>query len=189
MQPIPTTTKSVLITGCSAGGIGPALAFAFQKRGYHVFATARNTGKIPAELKNLPNVETITLDVTSAPSIAAAVEAATDRTGGRIDVIVNNGGGGYTTPLLDVDVAKAKALYEVNFFGVVAMTQAFAPALIKAKGAVVNISSISGLVYDGYACKLPLSVVLDVWIGSKCAVCPNPGINTMFNSTNSQNYR
>ena len=38
--------KNVLITGCSAGGIGAALVEAFQKRDYHVFAMARNPSKM-----------------------------------------------------------------------------------------------------------------------------------------------
>jgi 1-acylglycerone phosphate reductase len=145
--------KSVLITGCSAGGIGPALAFSFQTRGYLVFATARNITKIPAELTSLPNVETITLDVTSATSVADAVKVATKKTGGTLDVLVNNSGGGYTAPLLDIDIVMAKALYEVNFFAVISMIQAFAPFLIKTKGVIVNISSISGNIYDGHVCK------------------------------------
>lgn len=155
--------KSVLVTGCSEGGIGASIAASFQTRGYHVFATARNPSKIAKELAARPNVEVLTLDVTSAESIAAAVKAVDAKTGDAgLDVLVNNSGGGYVAPLLDIDIAKAKAMYEVNFFAVIAMAQAFAPALIKAKGAIVNISSVSGEIYDGYACESPSAFAVNL---------------------------
>jgi 1-acylglycerone phosphate reductase len=145
--------KSVLVTGCSAGGIGAAFAASYQKRGYRVFATARTTSKIDPTFASLPNVEILSLDVTSAESIAAAVAEVSARTGGKLDVLVNNSGGGYMAPALDVDIAKAKTMFEVNFWAVLAMVQAFAPLLIEAKGAVVNMSSASGVLYDGYVCE------------------------------------
>jgi NAD(P)-dependent dehydrogenase (short-subunit alcohol dehydrogenase family) len=39
--------KTILITGCSAHGIGAALALSLAKRGYHIFATARSPANIP----------------------------------------------------------------------------------------------------------------------------------------------
>lgn len=136
-------TKFVLITGCSTGGIGAALCHEFQKRGLHVFAAARTISKL-GDIESLPNVTPVTLDVTSAASIAAAVELIRDKTGGRLDYLINNAGAQYVMPLLDVDVAAARAMYDVNVWGCVAMIQAFAPLLIPAKGSIVNISSISG---------------------------------------------
>jgi 1-acylglycerone phosphate reductase len=53
--------QSVLITGCSEGGIGYALAREFQSRGLHVFATARDPAKM-AGLENLPDVTLLALD-------------------------------------------------------------------------------------------------------------------------------
>ena len=83
---------SVLITGCSAGGIGSALAFSFANRGLLVFATARNTSKIDPKLAVLSNVEVLELETTSTESIAKAAEAVGKRTGGRLDYLVNNAG-------------------------------------------------------------------------------------------------
>ena len=51
---------------------------------------------------------------------------------------------GYALPILDVDLDESKAVFETNFFGRVALTQAFAPLLIESKGIIVNIGSISG---------------------------------------------
>lgn len=45
--------KSILVTGCSAGGIGEELALALAKRGHHIFATARNPAKVPETISSL----------------------------------------------------------------------------------------------------------------------------------------
>jgi 1-acylglycerone phosphate reductase len=136
--------KTVLVTGCSAGGLGDAMAEAFQQAGFHVFATARNPAKISSTLSARTHVDILALDVTSADSIAACVAKVTSKTGGRLDVLVNNAGGGLIKPLLHTSLTEAKALYDVNVWGLFAMAQACAPLLIETKGAMVNISSIGG---------------------------------------------
>lgn len=84
--------KSVLITGCSAGGIGDALAKAFHLRGLRVFATARTPSKIE-HLKTM-GMDVLALDVTDPKSVAAAVETVKAATGGKLDILVNNAGVG-----------------------------------------------------------------------------------------------
>lgn len=98
--------KSVLIIGCSEGGIGDALAQEFQKKGFRVFATARNTTRI-AHLKDM-GMATVALDVVSKDSIARAVEVVGQATGGPLDFLVNNSGAGYAMPVMDVDIDMAK---------------------------------------------------------------------------------
>lgn len=141
-----SSKRSVLITGCSEGGIGHALVVEFCRRGLHVFATTRNIKKM-ATLASLPNVTLLALDVTSASSITAAVEAVKARTSGKLDYLVNNSGVQYVMPILDVDIKMAKQMYEVNIWGVLAVTQAFAPMVIEAKGCVINMASIAGCLY------------------------------------------
>lgn len=138
--------KSVLITGCSAGGIGAGLADFFQEKGYHVFATLRNPSKISQSLSKSANVTVLTLDVLSSESIAAAVESVTKETGGRLDVLVNNSGGGIFAPALDTSIEEGKKIFDLNFWAPMAMVQAFAPLLIKAKGCLVNNASVSAIV-------------------------------------------
>ncbi len=138
--------KSVLITGCSEGGIGSALVGSFQKRGLHVFATARTLSKM-SHLEKLSNVTLLSLDVTSSSEILAAVEAVRAKTEGTLDYLVNNSGVSYVMPTLDAPIEEAKSIFAVNFWAVLEMTQAFAPLLIAAKGSVVNVSSISGYVH------------------------------------------
>ena len=67
------------------------------------------------------------------------------RTGGTLDVLINNAGVEFVSPLLDVDIAEAKRLYDVNVRGPLAMVQAFSPLLIEAKGIVSNHSSIDAV--------------------------------------------
>ncbi|KAL2071760.1 hypothetical protein VTL71DRAFT_12995 [Oculimacula yallundae] len=140
--------KYALITGCSAGGIGDALAQEFHAKGVHVFATARTLSKI-SHLKNL-GLTTLELDVTSSKSIEAAITEVTKITGGKLDFLVNNAGMGSTMPLLDTKLDVAREVFELNFFSIIAMTQAFGPSLIAAKGKVINVGSIVGRMANAY---------------------------------------
>ncbi|KAK5204323.1 NADPH-dependent 1-acyl dihydroxyacetone phosphate reductase [Exophiala xenobiotica] len=141
--------KTILITGCSAGGIGYALAAECQRRGLTVFATARTTSKMSA-LEKLPNMTPLSLDVTSPSSIAEAVEQVKSRTGGKLDYLLNNSGQDIIMPALDLDIDDAKGMFEVNFWGVLRMIQAFAPLLIEAEGTIVNIGSIVAYLHAPY---------------------------------------
>lgn len=136
--------KYVLITGCSAGGIGNALARAFASRGINVFATARDASRME-NLTGLPNITLITLDVTSYDQIAEAVQKVSEATGGTLDYLINNSGQHYTMPALDSDMDTAKRLFDVNFWAVFQMTQSFIPLLITAGGTIINIGSIAGV--------------------------------------------
>ncbi|KAJ5679255.1 hypothetical protein N7462_007499 [Penicillium macrosclerotiorum] len=138
-----STKGSVLITGCSDGGIGSGLALVFQQRGYHVFATARNPGKMAA-LRNLPNVTLLTLDVTNKSDIQATKDLVDEETGGTLSYLINNAGRNHFMPLLDDDVDIAKRIFDINVWGPLTVTQAFAPLLIKSQGMLVNITSIAG---------------------------------------------
>ncbi|KXJ89562.1 hypothetical protein Micbo1qcDRAFT_213046 [Microdochium bolleyi] len=133
--------RTVLITGCSRGGIGDALARAFHRRGdCRVFATARDPRKI-AHMSAADDgrdesglgIETLVLDVTSPASIAACVARVDALTRGRgLDVLVNNSGGGASGPLVETDEAAARQIFEVNFWAVLAVSRAFLPLLLKA---------------------------------------------------------
>ncbi|PSR81484.1 hypothetical protein BD289DRAFT_413058 [Coniella lustricola] len=139
----------VLITGCSKGGLGYALAEAFVNKGYFVFATARDPSKARDLLSHSDrnNIRILSLDVTSQESINDCfthVEAATAGRG--LNVLVNNAGIGYVMPLLDTSIEESKRLFEINVWGMLAVTQKFSPLLIDAKGTILNISSLAGAV-------------------------------------------
>ena len=84
--------KTIVITGCSAGGIGEALARSFHKRGHNVVATARNVDKAEP-LKDL-GIKVLPLDVQSNASIEKFVEIVNTQLDGSVDVLVNNAGRG-----------------------------------------------------------------------------------------------
>lgn len=137
--------RTILITGCSEGGLGDALARALYQQGQHVIATARSLKKI-AHLEEM-GIDTFILDVLSSESISACVAALADKTGGGLDMLINNSGNGYAMPLVDSDLDTARQLFEVNVWGILAVTQAFLPLLLKSDmgGVVVNNTSINSV--------------------------------------------
>ncbi|KAL8762521.1 MAG: hypothetical protein Q9184_001481 [Pyrenodesmia sp. 2 TL-2023] len=152
--------KSALITGCSAGGIGFALAEAFQKRNIRVFATARDVSKM-SQLEKLPNVTLLNLDPTSELSVRTAFETLEAQTGGTLDYLVNNAGQTIIMPTLDFDIETARKMYEINVWGMLRVTQVLAPCVIAAKGTIVNVSSIAPCVNTPW---------MGIYAGSKAAV-------------------
>lgn len=138
--------KTALVTGCSTGGIGWAMTKVLHKRGYYVFATVRGGDPSKAEgLSDLGDVEILDVDVTDTDTIQRARDVVAKRTGGRLDLLMNNAGAEFVCPLLDTDIAEAKKLYDVNVWGPLAMVQAFAPLLVEAQGIVTNHTSIASV--------------------------------------------
>ncbi|KAJ6554473.1 NAD(P)-binding protein [Mycena capillaripes] len=136
--------KTVLITGCSPGGIGYELAKEYHSKGLRVIATARRADALidSAAL----GLETLELDVTKIESVQAARDHIALLTGGTLDILVNNAGQSYSVPATDIDVDHVKGMFEVNLFGVMRMVQEFAPLLIASgNGRIVNIGSIAGV--------------------------------------------
>ncbi|PVH69074.1 1-acylglycerone phosphate reductase [Cadophora sp. DSE1049] len=134
--------KLVLVTGCSDGGLGSALAIAFQKAGCRVFATARNPAKM-SEMK-ASGIEILVLDVTSLDSIKSCADEVRKLADGTLDVLVNNAGRGYSMPICDVKLEEMRRLFETNLYPIVTVTQGFLPLLLKAKGGglIVNNTSV-----------------------------------------------
>jgi NAD(P)-dependent dehydrogenase (short-subunit alcohol dehydrogenase family) len=127
--------RLALVTGTSTG-IGRAIAIHLAQRGFEVLAGVRKPEDAP------PGLEPIVLDVTSEDDIAAAA----GRVGGTLHALVNNAGIAVNGPIEVVPVQEWRRQLEVNLIGPVAVTRALLPALLSARGRIVNISSISGRV-------------------------------------------
>jgi 1-acylglycerone phosphate reductase len=84
--------KSVLITGCSEGGIGHNLALEWKSRGYRVFATARTLRSMTTLEQE--GIECFEMDVTDLDTVKSVKDQVTQKTGGTLDIIVNNAGQG-----------------------------------------------------------------------------------------------
>ncbi len=131
-----TLKRTVLITGCSDGGIGAVLAVAFHEADVHVYATARNPAKM-SQLRSL-GIETLTLDVQSESSITVCVSKLFS-----LDILINNAGMTFLMPVVDVNIAEAKKTFDLNVWSYIAMTQTFLPLLLKSpKGMIVNQTSV-----------------------------------------------
>ncbi|PQE25732.1 hypothetical protein CJF30_00000426 [Rutstroemia sp. NJR-2017a BBW] len=143
--PLPT----VLITGCSDHGIGSALAHAFHSHNYHIYACVRATSQTTS-ISTLQNIDILTLDVTSPSQIQSVVDTIRDK-GRGLDILVNNAAGAHFSPVLDVDIEEAKALFEVNVWGPLRLVKACVPLLREGResgkgvgGMVVNVTSLAG---------------------------------------------
>lgn len=135
-------SKSVLITGCSKGGIGDGLAREFKARGLRVFAAGRDPSKM-AHLHDL-GITVIILDVTDSGSVSTAAETIRQATDGRgLDILINNAGVNHIMPFADCAVDDLRRVFDANVIGVFAVTQAFLPLLIEARGTVANIGSVN----------------------------------------------
>ena len=134
-----------LITGCSTG-LGQALAEQVLKQGYRAVVTARKTDTVQELVDRYPDKAiAVSLDITRAEDIAAAVKTSNDAFG-QIDVLVNNAGYGYIGAIEEGEDAQIRAQFDTNVHGPIAMMQAVLPGMRERSfGRVVNISSIGGL--------------------------------------------
>jgi NAD(P)-dependent dehydrogenase (short-subunit alcohol dehydrogenase family) len=134
------------ITGSSTG-FGRVLAEILLKRGERVAVTARNPDQIQDLVAGYKDTGlALALDVTQSQQIAAAVAEA-EKFFGRIDVLVNNAGYGYLASVEEGEEAEVRAMFDTNFFGLIAVTQAVLPGMrARHTGHILNISSIGGLV-------------------------------------------
>lgn len=155
---MPKPQQYCLITGCSRGGIDYTLAEQFSKAGLHVFATARMSSKVTG-LQDNRNITILPLDVTNDESIAACLATVTQMTGGKLDYLANNSGSQYVMSVLDLDIKKARDLFDVNVWGAVAMCKKFGPLVIAAKASIVDMGSIAGLIYPPFMGKLESQIV------------------------------
>ncbi|KAK0548534.1 NADPH-dependent 1-acyl dihydroxyacetone phosphate reductase [Tilletia horrida] len=145
--------KVVLITGTSSG-IGRGFVEELSKspkaqKQYQVFASARNIDKLAFYP---PHVERVALDVTDEDSVQAAIDSVI-RQAGRIDVLINNAGASNTIgAAIEVPLSNYRACFEANFFGLIRVTQAVAPHMIRqGSGTIINIGSTVGLTATPWA--------------------------------------
>jgi len=137
-----------LVTGANRG-IGFEVVRQLAGRGYLVYLAGRDPAAAEEAAGRLVAaglaVEPIALDVTRPESVTAARRAVATAHG-RLDALVNNAGVLLDEGVagLEVPVETVHATFEVNVYGALRVTQAFAPLLVQARGNVVNVSSVMG---------------------------------------------
>lgn len=135
----------MVITGASTG-IGEATALHLASLGYRVLAGVRKQTDFERLRAIGRGVEPIILDVTNAEHIAALAELVDRTEPGGLTALVNNAGIGAPGPIEAVAPQEWRDVMEVNVIGVVAVTQALLPSLLRAKGRVINMGSGGGRV-------------------------------------------
>ena len=136
-------SRRFLITGGSQG-IGAALVEAAREAGGRVVFTGRNPELID-EVSERTGAFGLRADVAIADDNARTVATCVERMEG-VDVLINNAGWGYGSPIGELDVDRMRALFDTNVFGLVDLTNRVVP-LMKEQGGgdIVNIASTSGM--------------------------------------------
>ncbi|PNS14438.1 NADP-dependent 3-hydroxy acid dehydrogenase [Sphaceloma murrayae] len=129
----PAAPKYALITGCSPGGIGHALALTLSAPpyNYHVLATVRDPSSPNLSSLSRPNITVLPLDVTSNNSVSSLLTTISNLTP-RLHLLVNNAGRNYTVPGTEVSMAEVRSVFETNVFSVIKLTNNFFPLLLAA---------------------------------------------------------
>jgi NAD(P)-dependent dehydrogenase (short-subunit alcohol dehydrogenase family) len=139
-------SKSALVTGCSTG-LGRSVALDLAARGWSVFAGVRKASDAKTLRKEATgDLTPLILDVAQLDSVEAATAAVAKATGGTLDALVNNAGVYLGGPLELMRPEEIDQTFAVNVQGLLYLTRACLPLLRAARGRIVNISSISGLV-------------------------------------------
>ena len=133
--------KTALVTG-AARGIGLATTHLFLEQGWHVIMVDRDAPAL-ADAAGQVQAQAICADV-SIPEDVARIVSEAGLSGG-LHALVNNAGVADFGPIAETDLPRWRRVMETNLDGVFLMTQGLAPALRTARGAIVNIASISGL--------------------------------------------
>ncbi|KAM2068651.1 hypothetical protein PS2_000265 [Malus domestica] len=132
----------VLLTGCSEGGIGHALARAFAAEGCVVVATSRSVRSM-GDLEGDSRFYLQELDVVSEESVERVVSNVLEKYG-RIDVVVNNAGVQCVGPLAEVPLSALQHTFNTNVFGSMRLIQAVIPHMAsRRKGKIVNVGSVT----------------------------------------------
>ena len=139
--------QAILVTG-SSSGIGYHTALDLDKRGFHVFAGVRKVAdaeRLQAEAS--PRLTPVIMDVTQPEQIEQAIAQIAETVGDAgLFGLINNAGIAVMSPWEFFPAEDLKKQIDVNFMGQVAVTQACIPLLRQAKGRILNMSSVSGLV-------------------------------------------
>jgi NAD(P)-dependent dehydrogenase (short-subunit alcohol dehydrogenase family) len=137
---------AVLVTGTSTG-IGRTTALYLDRLGFKVFANVRSQSDADALCaEGSDRLTPLLMDVTDQDSIERAKEQVSRTVGdGGLNGLVNNAGVGFVSPLEFLPLNELRWMFEVNVFGLLAVTQAFLPLIRQVKGRIVNISSTASI--------------------------------------------
>jgi short-subunit dehydrogenase len=132
--------KVAIVTGASSG-IGAAVAKLLVAGGAQVVLVARSADKLAQLASELPGSLALTADMTKEDEVKGMV-AEVQQHFGRTDILINNAGSGYSASVIDIELSKARYLFELNVIGPLVAMQAVIPLMRQQGGGlIVNISS------------------------------------------------
>ncbi|WCJ31819.1 NAD(P)-binding Rossmann-fold superfamily protein [Euphorbia peplus] len=132
----------VVITGCSNGGIGHALAKEFANNNCSVVATSRSLNTM-RDLQHDHRFYLHELDVLSDQSVAHVISNVVQKHG-RVDILVNNAGIHCVAPLAELPLSALYRTFDTNVYGTMRVIQAVVPHMASRKrGKIVNVGSVT----------------------------------------------
>lgn len=135
--------EKALVTGASSG-IGKETARLLAEKGFKVMAIARRKERLEELARDNPNIEPIPLDLSNAEALEDFCQKLLNADE-PVNVLINNAGFSIRGVLEDVPLSSIRALFEVNLFALIRITQACLPGMRRQRrGTIVNLSSIVG---------------------------------------------
>lgn len=138
--------KTIWITGASSG-IGEATAKLLSSQGANLILSARRSAeleRVKAESAHPDKIQILPLDLENHHLAGSWADEAWKMFDG-VDILINNGGIGQFGPSLETKNEVERKIFEINYFGNVALSKAILPKMLKAgKGKVLTIGSIAG---------------------------------------------
>lgn len=138
-----THRKTALVTG-SGSGLGRAIAIALAEAGFAVVLTGRREEKLRETEKEIGKASTIVIpaDLTDEKSVQELHRQLVEKTGGKLDVLVNNVGGVPAMGSLEeITPEQWKLVMDTNLTSQFLATKAFLPELRKSKGTIISVTS------------------------------------------------
>jgi NAD(P)-dependent dehydrogenase (short-subunit alcohol dehydrogenase family) len=138
--------RVALVTGANRG-IGAAFVQGLLQAGAKkVYAALRNPSEAPADWRDEARIVAVALDVKDGAQITRVSHECPD-----VDLLINNAGVTAIGPISQFDETQVREIFEVNFFGPLRLTQAFAPQLTQKQGGLIYILSMAAMIPPGPA--------------------------------------
>ena len=135
--------NTILITGCSSG-IGFDCALKFRQKGWHVIASCRNIEDTTL-LASRHGFDAVQIDYEKPNTIRTGLNKTLELTGGKLDVLFNNGAYAIPAAVEDLPTDALRAIFEANFFGWHTLTKLVLPVMFEQKsGRIIQNSSVLG---------------------------------------------
>ena len=133
--------KNVIITGTSRG-IGFELVKLFAEENYNVLALSRNDAPV-SELK-FDKINSFSFDLGKEADLKKASDFVQNKWNGKVDILIHNAGAFLNKPFEETKLEEFRAIYEVNVFGLIGLTQMLLP-FMTSESHIVSISSMGGV--------------------------------------------